>query len=130
MKRTWFAVWLLDFMLWCSLPSRIGNANISLQIHDGTGTPGNVIFIITDADQQPMAGVSVLSQSYSGSTQVHHTDKHGVAEIHPGESEVLGVFIDSQGFGFENRLSGGFGTVPDCADGLTIRAKLNRSRQP
>ena len=132
LKRTWFVVWLLDLILWCSLPSRIGNSYMSLDIHENTGKPGKVTFVIRDTDHNRVPNISVESSSYSGSTQMHFTDVNGVAEIDPSESEVLGVWIDDQGFGFENRLPGGklldhiLGRIPQCDGGLTIHVTMRR----
>ncbi|MDP1592120.1 MAG: Ig-like domain-containing protein [Prosthecobacter sp.] len=122
MKRTWFVIWLLDFMLWLSLPVRYGDSKISLQLQEG-GAPGKIIVTVLDMHKKPVPGIKVLSSSHSGTGPAAFTDATGRAIIDPAESEVTSLWVDGRGFDFENRfINLALRQLPLCENGLTIHA--------
>lgn len=127
MKRTWFAIWLLDFMLWLSLPVRYGDSKISLQLLEGE-TPSKIIVKVFDMQKKPMSGIKVLSSSHSGTGPAAFTDALGCAIIDPAEDEVTAIWIDAHGFGFENQFISPLGSLPSCENGLTIHATFKSRR--
>jgi hypothetical protein len=122
MKRTWVAVWLLDFILWLSLPVRYGDSKVSLQLLEG-GTPSKISVTVLDMQKNPVSGIKVLSSSRSGTGPAAFTDVTGRAIIDPVEDEVTAIWIDGRGFGFENRFSP-LGALPSCEHGLSIQTTL------
>jgi hypothetical protein len=93
-------------------------------------TPGTVTFIIHDQHGNPIAGVPVNSESYSGTAGEISTNPTGRAVITPGESEVLAVYVDRQEFRL--RPEGPLGLIeyfcsPSCdAMGLTFHVTFRK----
>jgi hypothetical protein len=124
MKRTWMAIWLLDLILWLSLPVRYGDSKFSLQLSE-EGTPGKIIVTVHDLQKNPVSGVKVRSSGDSGGAPEAFTDPSGLAIISPAEYKVTTIWIDERGFDFENLfLSWYLQRLPSCKNGLTIRATL------
>jgi hypothetical protein len=81
--------------------------------------------MVRDSTDRPLTGVTVMSESWSGTTEEVTTDAAGMATIRPGESEVLAVFIDDREF----RLSwpGIFEHLaPSCSNGLTFKVTIRK----
>lgn len=123
MKRTWIAIWLLDFILWLSLPVRYGDSKLSLRLVE-EGVPSKIIVTVLDMQKRPAPGIKVLSSSRSGTGPAAFTDTTGRAIIDPAEDEVTAIWIDGRGFGFENQLISPLEALPSCENGLTIHAHL------
>ena len=121
-RRTWLATALLTFVSWFITPSRYSSGGISFTAHH-TGSPGVITFAVRDSHSQPLRGVTVMSESFSGTTRDFVTDASGIATISPGESEVLAVFIEDQGFRLT--MPGIFEHfAPDCSRGLTFNVTI------
>ena len=125
-RRTWFVAALLAFVVWFVTPSSYSAGGIRLTVHHA-GTPGVLTFVVRDSHGQPLPGITVMSESFSGTTQDFITDASGTATIRPGESEVLAVFIESQAFRLT--MSGIFEHfAPDCSRGLTFNVTIQNDR--
>lgn len=89
------------------------------------GKPGTITFLVRNTDGQPLPGVFVRTQSYSGWTQERITDASGRAVVTPGEREVLGVSAANREVMFRHQ-----GSLiemlfsPGCSDGLTVTVVL------
>jgi hypothetical protein len=124
MKRTWVLIWLLDFILWLSLPVRYGDYRFSLRLEEGGETPGSIMVMVRDLEKKPVPNLRVATQSHSGSTSDVLTDARGRAVITTSESEVTAIFIDERDFGFELPHSWSplnhFASLPSCERGLKV----------
>ena len=130
-KRLYFLALVAVFAIWLIKPSSYSAGGIRFSIHY-SGTPGDLTFVVRDSHDAPKPGVTVMSESQSGTTEEFTTDATGVATISPGESEVLAVYIDGREFRFRPRSSI-FGQVfaPDCSyRGLTFRVSISSLVNP
>ncbi len=122
--RTWVAVAVLAFVVWFLVPASYSAGGIRFTVY-GQGPSGALTFVVRGAHGQPMPGVSVMSESSSGTTPEFLTDAAGRAVIRPGESEVLAVFIQDQKF-----LLSPFGSwetfAPSCFGGLTFEVMIRK----
>jgi hypothetical protein len=126
-KRFYLLVLLVAFAIWLIKPSTYSAGGIRFSVHY-TGTPGELTFVVRDSRGAPKPGVTVMSESFSGTTQEFATGATGVATISPGESEVLAVYIDGREFRFRPRNSFFEYFAPDCScRGLTFRVSIDAS---
>ncbi len=132
-SRRWFQrpiVWVVGVLIasavWFIIPSSSSAGGIRFTVHH-TGSPGVLTFVVRDSRGQPLPGVTVMSESSSGTTPEFTTDTSGIATIVPGESEVLAVFIQGREFRFRPR---GFleHFAPDCSGGLTFHVSIRDDR--
>ena len=127
-QRPWVSVIaaVLAFVAWFVTPSSYSDAGIRFTVHH-SGAPGAVTFIVRDSHRQPLPGVTVMSESFSGTTAEFMTDASGIAKIEPGETEVLAVYIEGHEFRFRPR-----GILehlaPDCSGGLTLKVLIQNDR--
>jgi hypothetical protein len=122
-RRVWLAALLLACVVWYVVPPTYSRDGIRFTVYH-KGEPGALTFVVRDAAARPLPGVTVMSESESGTTQPHKTDATGGATIRPGETEVLAVFID----GHEFRLRPNKGLeyfAPSCSGGLTFQVSMN-----
>jgi hypothetical protein len=121
--RTWVIAALLAFVVWFVTPSSYSAGDIRFTVHH-SGSPGTVTFVVRHSGGQPLPGVTVMSESFSGTTQEFVTDASGIATIRPGESEVLAVYIQGHEFRFRPQYLEHF--APDCSRGLTLNVSIQR----
>lgn len=118
---TWAVGAVLAFGVWYVTPSSYSAGGIRLSVHH-SGSPDAVTFVIRDSNGQPLPGVTVKSESFSGTTPESVSDASGIATILPGESEVLAVYIQGHEFRFRPRYLEDFS--PDCSRGLKINVSI------
>jgi hypothetical protein len=89
------------------------------------GTRNAVSFDVRDPDGQPIAGVSVLSEDYSGSVW-GVTDGNGIAtNVHTsGESTVLSVTVNGQRVEFRTGVLIEDLFSPDLSSGVRVTVVL------
>lgn len=126
-RTTWLIAGLLGLILWYATPSTYHAGNIRFTFRSGD-TPGVLTFLVHDGRGQPLPGVHVMSESFSGTTNEVMTDASGVATISPGEEEVLAVYIEGHEFRlrYRNLILENFG--PDCDSGLTFNVTIGSDR--
>lgn len=100
-KRYWMLGVLAAFVIWLFVPSTYSDGRIRFSVHHA-GESGVLTFIVRDLQGRPLQGVTVMSESLSGTTGEFTTDATGVATIRPGESEVLAVYIQEKVFRFQS----------------------------
>ena len=130
-KRFWLLGFLAAIAIWHFVPSTYSGAGIRFSLYS-SGTPGSLTFVIRDSLGAPLPGVTVMSESLSGTTEELTTDATGVAIIRPGESEVLAVRIARREFRFCPRDSS-FPELfaPDCSlFGLTFHVVMGTNQKP
>ena len=115
----WFTAVLLGILVGSLTPSRYSADGISFTFRDG-GHPGALTFVIRDSHDRPLPGVTVMSESFSGTTKKFITDASGAATIEPGEVEVLAVYIANHEFRLRSRNAILEMQGPDCNSGLTF----------
>ena len=125
--RTWFIAAVLAFVVWFVTPSSYSAGGIRFTVHHG-GSPGAATFVVRDSADHPLPGVTVMSESFSGTTQEFVTDASGIATIRPGESEVLAVYIQGHEFRFPPQYSFLEHFAPDCSRGLTLNVSIRNDR--
>jgi hypothetical protein len=125
--RTWVIAAVLAFVFWFVTPSSYSAGGIRFTVHH-SGSPGAVTFVVRDSTGQPLSGVTVMSESFSGTTQEFVTDASGIATIRPGESEVLAVYIQGHEFRFRPQYSFLEHFAPDCSRGLTLNVSIRNDR--
>ena len=125
--RTWVIAAVLASVVWFVTPSKYSAGGIRFTVHHG-GNPGVVTFVVRDSIGQPLPGVNIMSESFSGTTQEFVTDAGGIATIWPGESKVLAVHIQGHEFRFrpQNFFLEHF--APDCSRGLTLNVSIRNVR--
>ena len=126
-QRTWVIAAVLAFVVWLVTPSSYSAGGIRFTVHH-SGSPGAVTFVIRDSIGQPLPGVTVQSESFSGTTQEYVTDASGIATIRPGESEILAVYIQGHEFRFRPQYSFLEHFAPDCSRGLTLNVSIRNGR--
>ena len=87
------------------------------------GVPRTVTFSVT-RDGAPVSGVEVDSESTSGTTGEVYTDSSGLAVVHPGEDEVVSIYIDGRRIALRPIAPGEWFFLPSCRNGLTIHVAL------
>lgn len=125
--RTWIIAAVLAFILWFVTPSSWSAGGVRFTVHRG-GSPGAITFVVRDSTGQLLQGVTVSSESFSGTTQEFVTEASGIATIRPGESEVLAVYIQGHEFRFRPRYTFLEHFAPDCSGGLTLNVSIQNDR--
>lgn len=93
----------------------------------GNANPGMVVVHITDAAGKPIKGLSVCSESESGTSNPPvDTDDLGIAMIRPGESEVIGIHINSEKVWTSPYSGSLFAPIlsPSCESGVAFRVVM------
>ena len=127
-KRFWLLGLFTALVIWFLVPSTYSSGGIRFSVHY-SGTPGSLTFVVRDSQGAPLPGVTVMSESLSGTTEEFTTDASGIATIRPGESEVLAVRISGREFRFRPRYSFLEHFAPDCSiRGLTFHVSIRNDR--
>jgi len=75
-----------------SLGGRFGR----VRWHNGGADPDEITVHVRGDDGRPLAGLEVVSTSYSGTSIPSQTSADGTALILPGEDEVLALEVDGK----------------------------------
>ena len=113
-------------VFWLRIPSAYSGGGISFAMRRA-GSPMTLSFAVRDALDRPLAGVTLQSESCSGTTKKVVTDSAGVAYIRPGEQEVLAVFIQGREFRLRSRGVPEL-FAPTCTEGLSFQVIIQAGR--
>jgi hypothetical protein len=131
-RRPKLILWLaaiacLAWLLWfCCFRKSFHTESMTLS-YVSFGPPASILVVVRDQDGAPVTGVSVAIENTSG-TQGEITDGAGQAIIRPGESEVLGIWIDGDEVRLRHTILFDDLFAPGCfGDGLTFFARMSKS---
>ena len=125
-RRVGIVALILLIVWWFTLRRVYYEDGMRISLKSGS-EEGAVTFIVKNADGKPAPGVTVSVENTSAQDGDTHTDEYGVAVCPQHETEIVGVWVDGTYCEFSKIPLIDTVFRPNCASGLVVEVKLERS---